>query len=326
MLILLGVFFLYYIREVLVIALVAFIIVSAIAPLVDFLERLHLPRSLVVIAIYLISISGLFYLLSLLVPAVSDQIKLLSQNLPVYSQKLVFLQEKFQYFIGSDGGSFLQQEKTDFLLKLGSRLNENWWNIFSQAGSFIVGIVDIIAIFSLAFFLSIQKKSVGNFLKALIPKRHEDYAITLVERIQQKMGYWLLGQMALNIIMGIFVYVGLTLLNVPYALLLAIMAAIFEVVPYVGGTFSATLGVLVALSVSPFIAVLTLFLYLILQQMQNHLLAPLVMKQVVGINPVAVIIAILIGLKLAGPLGIILAIPITAALSVFVSDFINPKT
>jgi len=326
LLILLGVFFLFYVREVLVIIFVAFIVVSAITPVVDFLEKYRLPRTLVVIVIFLLFITGLFYLVSFLVPAIGDQIKLLVQNLPAYSDRLALLSEKVRHLFGGNE-YLLQQEKSNLLINLGNRLNENWLNIFSQAGSFIKVIVDVIAIFSLAIFLTIQKRSVGNFLKAFIPRQHEEYAIKLAERIQHKMGHWLLGQLALNIIMGVVIYVGLVLLKVPYAILLAIMAATFEFVPFIGGILSAILGVLVAMSVDPVTAAAVLALYLAAQQFQNHIMAPLVMKQVVGINPVAVIIAILVGLKLAGPLGIILAIPITAAISVFVSDFIaEPKT
>jgi len=325
LLILLGLWFLFYIKEVLVVAFIAFIIVSAITPMVDFLEKYRLPRTLVVIVIFLLFISGLFYLISSLVPAISDQIKLLAQNIPAYSDKLAFLREKIQHLF--NGNEYLlQQEKNNLLINLGNRLNENWLDIFSQAGSFIGVVVDVIAILSLAIFLTIQKRSVGNFLKAFIPKRHEEYAVTLIERIQHKMGHWLLGQIVLNLLMGILIYIGLYLLGVPYALLLAVIAALFEFVPFLGGILSAVLGVLVALSISPLTAVIVLALYLAVQQFQNHIMAPLVMRQVVGLNPVAVIIAILVGLKVAGPLGIILAIPITAALSVFVSDFIAPET
>lgn len=323
LLILLGLFFLYYILNVLVIIFIAFIIVSAIAPVVDYFEKYRLPRSLVVIFIYILFILALYYLFSFLIPAIGEQIRTLAQNMPAYYDKLSFIGDKFVHLYGNNP-DLIQQEKSNFLLNLGDRFNENWLSIFSQAGSLIKGIVDVIAIFSLAFFLSIQKKSVGNFLKAFIPKHHEEYAVTLVERIQQKMGHWLLGQLVLNLIMGILIYIGLTLLNVPYALLLAIIAATFEFVPFIGGILSAALGVLVALSVSPLTALIALVIYLSIQQFQNHILAPLVMKQVVGLNPVAVIIAILVGFKFAGPIGIILAIPITAAISVFVSDFISP--
>ncbi|MBM3256695.1 MAG: AI-2E family transporter, partial [Candidatus Moranbacteria bacterium] len=142
----------------------------------------------------------------------------------------------------------------------------------------------------------------------------------------KKMGHWLLGQMLLNIIVGALVYVGLTLLGVPYALLLALLAAAFEVVPYIGPILSSVAGILVALSVSPLLGLFVLIMYIVIQQAENHLIVPLVMKQAVGLNPVAVIIAMLIGAQLAGALGLILAIPTTAALSVFISDFVSHKT
>ena len=325
LLILLGLLFLYYVREVLVIAFVAFILVSAITPPVDYLEKFKLPRTLVVLVIYVLTISVIYYCLYLLIPAIGDQLRMLGQNMPVYSQKLIFLQEKIQNFLGSHGGYLIQQERNTFLLNLGNRLNENWLGIFSQAGSFLGALIGTVAVFVLAFFLSIQEKIVGNFFKAFIPKHHQEYAVILVERIQQKMGYWLLGQITLNILMGLLIFIGMTIIGVPYALLLAVVAAVFEVIPYVGAFMSAALGITLAFSVSPLTALFALIIYVAVQQFQHNFMVPLVMRQVVGLNPVAVIIAILIGIKLAGPLGLLLAIPITAALSVFVSDFIAPE-
>ena len=323
LLILLGLWFLFYIKEVLVIAFVAFIIVSAITPVVDFLEKFYLPRSLVTLIIYIIFGGGIIYLLSLLIPAIGEQIRQFGHNLPAYGSNLHYLQEKLQFLTG--GRNILVEERSELLANLGNRLSEQGINIFSQAGSVIKGILSVLAVFSLSFYFSVQKKNVGAFLKAFIPEMHREYVTKLVDRIQQKMGYWLLGQMALNIIVGVLVYIGLTLLGVPFALLLALMSAAFEVVPYIGPILSTVLGVLVALSISPLTALLVLIMYIIIQQAENHLQVPLVMKQAVGINPVAVILAMLIGVKLGGALGLILAIPITAALSVFVSDFITAE-
>lgn len=321
LLILLAVLFLYYISSVLVIAFVAFIIVSAIAPVVDLLEKFYLPRSIVTLLIYAIFFGGTIYLLSLLIPAVGEQIRQLAHNLPANLSKLSYLQEKYQYFIGNR--TIFQEQKSELLLNLGNRLSEEGVNIFSQAGSFISGVLSFLAIFSLSFYLSIQKKTVGSFLRAFIPKEHQEYAVLLMDKIQKKMGHWLLGQMMLNAIVGLLVYIGLTLLNVPYALLLALLAATFEVVPYIGPLLSSIAGILVALSISPVLGIFVLIMYIVIQQLENHLLVPLVMKQAVGLNPVAVIIAMLIGANLAGALGLILAIPITAVISVFVSDFIK---
>jgi len=319
LLILLGIVFLYYILDVLVIAFLAFIIVSAITPVVDFLERFYLPRSLVTFFIYAIFLGGTVYLLSLLLPAAGEQLRQLAHGLPAYFSNLSYLQEKYQYLIGY---KTIFQERNDLLLNLGTRLSEGGINIFSQAGSFIKSVLSLIAVFSLSFYLSVQKKSVGSFLQGFIPKEHKEYAVLLADRIQKKMGYWLLGQMLLNITVGVLVYLGLVILGVPYALILALLAAAFEVIPYIGPIVSSIAGILVALSVSPLLGLFALIMYIIIQQAENHLLVPLIMKKTVGLDPVAVILAMLIGVKLAGPLGLVLAIPVTAVISVFISDFI----
>ncbi len=321
LLIILLLFFLYYISDVLIIIFLSFIIVSAIAPVVDYLEKFRLPRSVVTLAIYVLVIGGTFYILSLLVPAVGEQLGQLGNNIPRYSQSLHNLEERILNFMGSKG--IAESQSSQLLVNLSNKLNEGWWNLFSQAGSFLSGIVSFIAILSLSFYSSIQKKNVGEFLQAFIPVSHREYVLTLMDRIQQKIGYWLLGQIILNIIIGVMVYIGLSLLGVPYALVLALLAAIFEVVPYVGPILSSVAGILVALSLGPVQALAVLVMYIFVQQLENHLIVPMVMKQAVGLNPVAVIIAMLIGMKVAGPLGLILAIPVTAVISVFLSDLIK---
>jgi len=201
----LGILFLYYVRNVLVIAFVAFIIVSAIAPVVDFLERFYLPRSIVTLAIYAIFLSALVYLFSLLAPAVGEQIKQLAHNLPAYGQQFSGWQEKIQYLSGSK--LFAQQDKSQLLLNLGNRLSEGGLNIFTQAGSFLKGILSFLAVFSLSFYLSIQKKTVGSFLRGFIPKEHQEYAVLLMDRIQKKMGHWLVVfAFAVGIMIGMLYY------------------------------------------------------------------------------------------------------------------------
>ncbi len=322
-LIVFGVWFLYIIRDVLVVIFVAFVLSSAMAPLVDKLEKAYLPRSLVTLAIYLLFFSGVFYLFSLLAPAVSDQLKHLANNLPEYGKVFGAWQEKFSSLV--NGGQGMPLDKNKFLLELSNKLGDGGVTVFTRAGSFFQGFVSFIAVFSLSFYLSIQRKSVGAFLKGFIPKEYKKYAVRKMDDIQEKMGNWLLGQVALSILIGILVYIGLSILGVPYALLLAILAGILEVVPYLGPTISAVAGILVALSLGPVQALLVLGMYVVVQQLENHLVVPLVMKQAIGLNPVAIIIAILIGIKVAGPFGLILAIPLMAVLSVFISDFVQTE-
>jgi len=123
------------------------------------------------------------------------------------------------------------------------------------------------------------------------------------------------------LIVGLLVYLGLTLLGVKYALTLALIAGILEIVPYVGPIISAIPGIILAFLQAPVLGLLVLILYIVIQQLENYVIFPQVMKKTVGLNPIVIIIAMLIGAKLAGILGIILSVPITAAITEFVKDF-----
>ena len=105
-------------------------------------------------------------------------------------------------------------------------------------------------------------------------------------------------------------FVGLSLIGVPYALLLALVAGIFEIIPIAGPLFSALVGVSVAFLVSPVLAFLTLLFYGALQQIENHVLVPLFLKKITGLNPVVVIVALLVGAKLGGIMGMLIAVPL----------------
>jgi predicted PurR-regulated permease PerM len=157
-------------------------------------------------------------------------------------------------------------------------------------------------------------------LRGVTPKEHETYVLNLWQRAQKKMGQWLQGQLFLAIVVGVLVYIGLSLLGIRFALLLAIIAGILELVPYIGPVLSAIPAVILAFFQMPILALWVLILYIIIQQLENYLLVPVIMKKVVGLNPVVVIIALLIGGKLLGILGIILAVPAAAVLAEFFKD------
>ena len=320
LLIVLLVLFLYYIRDVILIIFIAFIIVSAIAPVVDWLEKSRLPRAVIVFIIYAVTIGGVSYLLSLLLPAIGEQIKQLGSNIPQYVQSAGEWRERHQYLLGNQ-----MLEKDNVLLNIGNRLSDSEKGIFSQAGSLVKAIFGFVMVISLSFYWNVQRKKVSAFFRALIPDRHQKYTVMLMDRIQQKIGQWLLGQMTLNIIIGLMVYLGLTLLGVPYALLLALVAATFEVVPYIGPLSAAVPAVFIATMQNPLLGLAVAAMYIVIQQLENHLLVPVVMRKAVGLNPVVVIISILVGLKMAGALGAVMAIPLAAAISVFISDFIYPE-
>jgi predicted PurR-regulated permease PerM len=210
-----------------------------------------------------------------------------------------------------------------------SDLNNNFFSISGKIFSGTVGVfsgfISAIAILAMAFYMAVKEDGIKRFIVSLTPEKHKQYAADLTERIEFKMGKWLQGQLILMVIIFVLDFVGLSLLKVPYALALAIFAGFMEVIPYVGPIVSAIPGVILGFTISPLTGFLTVLLYWLAQQFENYIIVPQVMKKAVGLNPVTVIVALLIGVKLGGIPGAILAIPVAAAISVVIEDFLSEK-
>jgi predicted PurR-regulated permease PerM len=186
--------------------------------------------------------------------------------------------------------------------------------------------LSFILIIVLSFYLTVQEDGVGKFLGIITPIRHEKYVIDLWKRSQKKIGHWMQGQLLLAVIVAVLVYLGLMILGVKNALLLAVLAGLLEVIPVFGPVISAIPAILSAfLDGGITFALLVVGLYVIIQQFENHLIYPLVVKKVVGVSPIIVILALIIGAKLAGFLGIVLAVPVVSALMEFVEDVEKKK-
>jgi len=177
----------------------------------------------------------------------------------------------------------------------------------------------------ITFYILVQENAIKRILRSLIPNRSLPYAYQLVNRVQKKLGLWLRGQLILGFIIFLLVYFALLISGVKYALILAIIAGLLEFIPYLGPILSGTLAVFLTLFQSPLMALWVLIIYLVVQFFENHVFVPMVMRQTVGLNPVVSIFALLIGGRLAGVIGVILAIPVVTALSVFVQDFFDKK-
>jgi predicted PurR-regulated permease PerM len=155
---------------------------------------------------------------------------------------------------------------------------------------------------------------------AFLPESRQVQACRVAEHIGQRLGGWVRGQLLLSAIIGTMTLVGLTIIGVPYAVLLSLVAAIGEAVPMIGPIVSAVPAIIIAFFVSPVQGFLTLGLYIVIQQLENNLVVPKVMGRAVSLHPVAVMLALLAGSELMGVTGAILAVPVTAALSVIVDE------
>ena len=195
-----------------------------------------------------------------------------------------------------------------------------------SASSIFGGILSFILIVALSFYLAVQEDGVEKFLRIVIPARREEYVIGLWKRTQPKIGLWMQGQLVLALIVGMLVYLGLMVFGVRNALLFAVMAALLEMVPLFGPIIAAVPAVATAyVDHGTTMGIVIAGLYLIIQQFENHLIYPLVVKKIVGIPPILVILSLIVGLKLAGFLGIILSVPIASMLMEFVEDMEKDK-
>ena len=310
--ILLLLWFLYLIWDILILVFLALIIVSAIDPIVDWCQKKRIPRSLAVLVIYILAISIVGTAISFLVAPLTSEIRGLGENFPSLVEKFSGYFQGVQSYATSHN---LQQQVSNFSGSMTNSFSQIGTNIFSGTISFIGGIFSFLVVLSVAFYMSVEEKGVKKFFASIAPDEHGEYVMGLVDRIQYKMGRWLLGQMALMVIIFAIDYVGLLVIGAPYALVLAIMAGLLEIVPYVGPIVSAIVAASISFLHGPVTGLLVLALFALAQQLEGYVIAPLVMKKAVGLNPVVVILALLIGAKLGGVMGVIIAVPIATVVS-----------
>jgi len=321
--IILALVFLFLIREVIVIFIFALIIASAIAPIVSLLEKIKIPRVLGALLAYIIVIGLIGFLLSLIIPTIARDVKELATNLPNYIESLSDKFESIQR--ASSKYSGIINRVQEYLSNIGDLLKRSSSDIFSAAANIFGGFFSFLLALVISFYLSVQKRGVQNVLTSIVPRKHKDYILNLWERSQKKLGRWLQGQVFLGFLIGVSVYIGLSLLNIKFALLLAILAGVLELFPYIGPVLAAIPGIIVALFQAPILGLWVFILYVVVQQLENYIIVPLVIGKIVKLSPVMVIMALLIGGKLGGIVGMILAVPITAVFAEFARDILKKR-
>jgi predicted PurR-regulated permease PerM len=214
----------------------------------------------------------------------------------------------------------------DFLATFGDSLKGFSSGAVGAVSNLFGGVLAFVLTLVISFYLSVQKDGVQEFLRFVLPKSHEDYTLRLWHRVDIKLGKWLQGQLLLGVIVGTVVFIGLWFIGVPYALLLGLVAGVFEIIPIVGPLFSSVVGITVATIISPALGVFTAIFYLIVQQSESHILVPLLMKKVTGLNPVVVIIALLVGAKLGGVIGMLISVPLATVAGELFDDFAKQKS
>lgn len=312
-LIILGLVFVFLVRDVLLMIFIALIIAAAIDGPVDWMANHHVRRTLGTIIIYLTIFSLLIAFAYWALPLLAGQLQALASISPDYLNKVVADVSIFHQKLGADYAQKL-------LKNLSAQLYSATDNIFGAAVNIFGGFFSVIIIMVISFYLAVQDKGIKLFLSSVTPAEHRPYILSLAERIQTKLGRWLRGQLIVMLTVGALVFIGLFFLKVDFALMLAVLAGLLEIIPYIGLFFAGVVAVSLAFLQSPVLGVLVLALFLIIHEIEGYILIPQVMKRVVGLNPLVVIISMIIGAELSGILGVVVSIPIVAISSVFLED------
>ncbi|MBN1778765.1 MAG: AI-2E family transporter [Candidatus Buchananbacteria bacterium] len=316
--IILALLFLWLVRDVVLVIFIAIIFAALIEPMVNNLERKKLPRSLSVILLYVAIILFLTLVVRLLIPPIAEQVNNLTVQFPKIWQQATANFDSIKNY--SDQQGFLGNVQQGL-----QTLQKSLAGAAGSAYGFIVtvfrNVVNFFLILVITFYLVVQRDSLGKSLKIASPIKYHNYLDDLAIRIQQKIGAWARGQLILGLIIGILSFIGLIFLLPQYALVLAIVAGITELIPYLGPVLGAIPAVFLGFTVSPGHGLAVLILYIIIQQLENNVVVPQVMRRQLGLNPIVIIIAMLIGTRLIGMVGLILAVPVVTALDVVFKDF-----
>ena len=323
-LLVLGFVVLYALKDVLLVFLFAIIIASAVSPFVGWLESKGLPRVFGVLFLYLVVFGLIILVSSLVLPSISQDLSQLTQLMPQILQRVSSSLETVQE--GTSTGYFdFVGELQNLLDVLSSYLQQFSQSALSLIVSIFGGIFSFLAILVISFYLAVMKKGIENFLTSLIPSEYEGYAISLWKRSEHQVGRWLQGQLLLSLIMGLVVYVGLSLMKIKFALVLGLLIMVLEIVPVAGPVLAAIPAIFLGFMQSTTLGLWVLVFYVVVQQLENHLLVPLVLGRTTGLNPVVVIISLLIGGSLAGIPGAIIAVPVATVIVEILDDLAKHK-
>ena len=293
---------------ILTIIFVSYIITAALSPFSDALIRRKIPKILSVLIPYAITIAVLVLLIFPLVPFFISQVQLLFNNFPKYINQVSHI---FNLYVDDKS---IKNVFDSYISALGK-------NALGVTGKIFSGFFSIFTVIVVSFYLTLQRGILEKQFVGMWPQKYKENVSIVLKNIEDKIGWWVRGQIILSFTIGFFTWAGLTLFGLPFALPLALMAGLLEIVPTLGPIISAIPAIIVALTISPGLALIIIAFYILVQMLENHILVPKIMEKAVGLNPIIIILGVLIGSKFLGIFGALLAVPFIAMIIIITKNF-----
>jgi predicted PurR-regulated permease PerM len=212
-----------------------------------------------------------------------------------------------------------------YLLSIGKQLSSLAGNAVGFLIALSNGLLNFLLVLVLTFMFVVGRDDVNQFIVSLFPKEYESYILNKNKAIQVKIGYWLQGQVVLMVVIGLITYIGLSIIGVDYALTLAAFTGLAELLPVVGPMLALIVALPIAANKAFWMVGAVFIFYMVIQQLENNLLVPAIMKKAVGLNPIVVIVSMLIGFQFLGVLGLIISVPVATMVGLFLADFLRKK-
>ncbi|KPV53038.1 hypothetical protein SE17_11945 [Kouleothrix aurantiaca] len=309
--------------SILLVLFIAILLAVAITPAVSWFERERVPRAVGIVLIYIALFLVLGVVAAIMVPVLLDEVDQLSTSLPTLTQTLI-----------DAPGTWLAPYLPAFAQRLqfndlAQQLSDQIGVVVGGVGTLLVGLgrtltsalLSGLLVLVIAFILTVDGKFAPRFIARFFPPAQRPTAADLARQIGERLGHWVRAQLLVCLFYGTCFGIGLGLMGVPYAFALGLAAAFMELIPYVGGAIVTGLGMLVALSSSPWLALGVLVLYLVIANVEANIVYPRVVGDIVGLHPLVIIIALFVGAELSGIMGALLAVPFTVVLQVLFDHF-----
>jgi predicted PurR-regulated permease PerM len=308
-----GIFLFWYLGDLILIVLLSLVFASALEPFVATLSHYKIPRVISVLFVYLSFLGVLAASLWLVVPRITTEFDKLAQTLPL---TLYSLQNDY----GTLSRLFNSLELSDIFTRILSSSSGAGHSVFTSTINIVKSLFGFLTVLVFSFYMLIDPKGLHAVINLFTPVNRRQFVFKVFQKIQTKMGYWLLGQILLGLSVFLMSYLLLTLFGINYAFFLALLVGLFEVIPFLGPILAAIPAVIIAFIQNPPLVIVVAIIYLSVQKIEGWVLVPKIMHKTVGIPPLAVILGILIGLKIGGPVGGLLAIPMVGAVSVVLEE------
>jgi predicted PurR-regulated permease PerM len=312
-------YIIYLAREIALWFLFALAISILLDPAINFLRRIHIPRIISILIVYLSIFGILGLLIYITAPIFISEIRQFAQYLPGYFEQVSPFLRQF--------GIDTVQNFDDFTSMLSSNLQQSSRSIINALMVFFGGVAAAISILTMAFFLSLEEKGVEKFILLLSPAKYEEQIANIFEKVQKKVAGWFAARLLACLFVGIASYIVFFIFGIKYAFVLALISGFLNFIPYIGPWITTVLLiVLIAISTGSWMIILYVLIAITaVQEIENKLLTPLLMKRMTDIPPVLVLVSLLLGAKIFGFLGMIFAVPVFGIIYETIKEFLEKR-